>query len=393
MAKLDLSLADAERPSRYEYPWSQVRILPTSDITMERTSNMHFTVFKRILLQTQYNRMQFVIILVVSLVFIGMPQVPPIDWDLYTKGFWSNIPQTYLNNGNLVSPPWGLILLLPYYLMRPAGARVLSVLTIGWLTYKREWPFFRFFAVVLSPYFVLTMAKSNMDILVIVFPILLWEASKGRPWAVVARGLSLSMLLLKPQCTVLLILSLLWSSRNEWKHALAELALVGLIVIPISLVGSPPLLFQWLNNILRPSPQNAYDWSINNISLTAKFGLWPALVILSLTILILFLLVRTRRIPWDNDQTISSLLLGSMYLLPYTSQQSFSSALAFIPSWPAFFLEFLGVGLGVVTFHVNSNIPLWAFSVALFSLMCYSLLGRKDEPRVQSPDRNVPSEP
>lgn len=323
--------------------------------------------------------MQFLIILAVGLAFIWMPQNPPCDWNLNTDGFWDDIPHTYLNNPSFVYPPWGLILMLPYYLMRAAGSRVISVWVIGWLAYKREWPLTNFFFIALSPYFMVTMTKSNIDILVIVLPILLWETAQGKRWEIPIRGLSLSILLLKPQATLLLIPFLLWTSRKEWKKALWQIAIAALVVIPISLVGSPPLLFQWLKNIIYPSPQNTIYWSNNNISLTATYGLWITWGILSVTIFVLFLLIKARMVTWKRDQTISSLLLLSMYLLPYTSQVSFSSGLAFISSLPVYILQWLRVILGYTVFGFIDNIPLWTYSIAFLSLIFYSFMERKEK--------------
>ena len=84
------------------------------------------------------SRMQLLVVLLVSTLFLWMPQSSPTDWVLYTRGFWDNFPQTYLRNRNLVAPPWGLILLLPYYLMQAGGARVLSVLAIAWLLTRKS---------------------------------------------------------------------------------------------------------------------------------------------------------------------------------------------------------------------------------------------------------------
>ncbi len=338
---------------------------------------------RNIFLTTPTRWIQFAIVSAVAMIFVWMPQRTPIDWDLNLTGFWSNIPQTYLENPNFVYPPWGLILLLPYYLIRAAGARVLSVITIGWLTHNRKWPLLLFFAIVLSPYFLVTMAKSNMDILVIVFPILLWEFSAGKRWEIYARGISFSMMLLKPQCTFFILIYLLWISRNEWRKILAELAIVSILVIPISYIGSPPLIVQWLNNLTNPSSQNQFYWSINNISLTAKLGFWIAFGILSIAALIAILLRRAKVISWGKDQTISSLLLFSMYLLPYTSQQSLSSGLAFIPSWPGFLIQWLGVGIGLGTSAFYDNISLWVFSISFLSLLLYSYLKHRKEMKLQ----------
>lgn len=350
-----------------------------------------FDQFKQVFLTTPNNWKQFLIILVVSMLFIGMPQKPPIDWDLNTNGFWSNIPRTYLKNQNFVYPPWGLILLLPYYLIRAAGSRMLSVITIGWLVKQRKWSLSYFFAIVLSPYFMVTMAKSSMDILVVVLPILIWNYSTGKRWEIIARGISLSMLLLKPQCTVLIIVFLLWQSRKEWQKVLLEGLIVAAFILPVSIIGSPPLIIQWLNNIFHPSAQNQYYWSINNISLTAKYGIIIAIGILLASILIFYILSRIRFITWKDNHTISALLLISMYLLPYSSQQSFSSGLAFIPSWPGFFLQWLGVALGLVTFGYNNNIPIWSFSIAFLSIFFFALIDRRSEKKLDKKTTNLES--
>lgn len=323
-------------------------------------------------------------IFIVGLLFIGMIQKVPNDWDLNTKGFWANFPQTYLNNQNFVYPPWGLILLLPYYLIRAEGARVLSVLTIGWLIQRRKWPLFLFFVIVFSPHFLLTMQLSSMDILVILLPLLIWEFSYEKRWESIARGFSLSLLLVKPQCTVLILIYLLWTTRKKWKKILVELAIVGVVTIPISLIGSPPLLIQWLTNIVHPSLQNQYYWTVNNISLTSRYGLLFSLGFIIFVSVTVFFLVKAKFISWKRDQIISSLLLVSMYLLPYTSQQSFSSGLAFIPSWPGFFVQWIGIEIGHMTVGYHDNIPLWSLLIALLSLLLFSIIQRREEKKSES---------
>lgn len=314
--------------------------------------------------------MQVVIILIVGMLFIWMPQnPPPIDWDLYTSGFWSNFPQTYLASRNLVAPPWGLILLLPYYLMQAAGARVLSVLAIGWLTRSRNWPLSRFLAITLSPYFLWTMAKSNMDILVMVFPVLLWEVSGGKKWAGVGRGFALALFLLKPQCTILMLIYLLWTSRKEWRLLVQPLGIVAILVIPISLVGTPPLLLQWLANLMQPSADNHAAWSLNNVSLTAALGPVAGVASLLCTGVLLRVLWKARLIAWRPDQTISALFLGSMFLVPYTSQQSLSGGLAFVPSWTGVLSQWLVVGLLLLQPGNFAVMPFAAFAVSLLAIL------------------------
>lgn len=341
--------------------------------------------FQEIFFASPIGLKQAAVILVVAAAFVWMPQSYPIDWDLNARGFWSDIPRAYLDNPNAVYPPWGLILMVPYYLMQPVGARVLSVITIGWLAFDRDWPLSRFLSIVLSPYFLMTMTKSGIDIFVMVLPVLLWEISAGRRWSNIGRGVALASLLLKPQCTILMVLYLLGRSRRQWKDLLVQAGIVGLIVIPISFVGSPPLWFQWMRNLTEPSAQNRFFWSINNVSLTTRLGFAAGAAFLILVgILVHFL--RTRRlIGWGSDQRTGALLLSSMFLMPYTSQQSLSGGLAFIPSWIGVFLiGWAGVAVQLLVFGTgdflpdySAKLPVIAFSV---SLLCLLISAAKNQP-------------
>lgn len=234
----------------------------------------------------------------VAILYIWMPQSYPIDWYLNTHGFWSDIPHTYLSNRNFVYPPWGLILLVPYYLIQAYGARVLSVMTIGLLAYKRAWPFKNFFMVVLGPYFLVTMNKSAMDILAIVLPLVLWEYLENKKFGAVGRGLAIAVMLLKPQCTALLILYLVLKNFKKWKETIQIALVAGLLVIPINFIGDPPLISQWMDNILNPSPQNRSYWGVNNFSLTARYGFWEALLIVGLAVLFFAWAIRMKKIAW-----------------------------------------------------------------------------------------------
>src|SRR5512135_923182 len=109
------------------------------------------------------NGRQIMILVLVAFLLIFLPQQAINDWDLNTRGFWSDLPNTYANP-NRVYPPWGLILMIPYYLMGVEGARFLSVIVIGLLVIRRGWSLSRFLAIVLSPYFFWTLAMSNMDV-------------------------------------------------------------------------------------------------------------------------------------------------------------------------------------------------------------------------------------
>lgn len=277
---------------------------------------------------------QWALILVVAGAFVLMPVDHTLnDWSLNTAGLWDQPLQIY-DNPDSVYPPWGLILLLPFYWMRIAGARFFSVLTIALLAKQRNWSVFTFFLIVLSPYFVFTMLLVNMDILVLVFPLWLWQFVENKRWRWLGRGLALSILLLKPQAGLLLWLYLLWQQRKNWRSLLVPLLINALIVVPISLLGSPPLLLQWLNNIANPSPQNQLFWAINNVSLSNHASPLVALLVVLLIGLGLSLFMRKKHLAPDENIRISALLMAAMLLSPYASQQSVSAALAFVPSLP-----------------------------------------------------------
>lgn len=305
--------------------------------------------FKLIFLTPVSTLPQKLIIIFVAVLFAFMHDNLPLDWDLNTTGFWANFPNTY-DNENFVYPPWGMILMLPYRWMHPEGARFLSVLVIGALVMQKKWNLSTFFAIALSPYFVGTLGKSAFDILVLVFPIYLWEQSSGKKWQTPARGLAISLTLLKPQAAIFIWIYYFYKERRNWRSLIWPLAIVSLIVIPISLIGSPPLFLQWVDNLRHPSQDNLFYWSINNFSLTSKFTLFGAAAILLTTAFLLFFLVKKKVITWSENMTQAAILYASMGISPYTSQQSISSSLAFVPSW------FL-VGLQVVHYYCFLNIP------------------------------------
>ena len=342
---------------------------------MIKTNEM-IKLYKRIFLSPITSRLQGGIILLVAFLFIFHPQSPPIDWDLNVKDLWVDGLNMY-DNPNRVYPPWGLILLVPYYLLRAEGSRIASVLVIGWLSQSRGWSLSRFLAMVLCPYFLVTLAKSNMDILVFVFPVLLWEHVETTPWQSVGRGLALSILLLKPQGAVLLWLYLVWNSRVEWRKLVVPFLIVAITVVPISLLGSPPLMVQWLDNIRNPSPSNSFYWSINNISLTSYFSGYRAIIVFSVAAILLLLLMRWREIGWTKEHTLSSLLQISMFLSPYSSQQSFSSALAFVPSWGSFLVQNIVLLVTNLSSAYFENIPVWILLNGIAALFLYRSGSRK----------------
>lgn len=330
------------------------------------------------------SRQHFGVILFLALLYIFLPQRPPIDWDLYNENFWSAGLNAY-HNQTIVSPPWAFILMMPYYLMRAEGARAFSVLIIGWLSFRRSWSLSKFFAIVLSPFFLVTMSKSNMDILVLVFPILLWEAVQDTRWQTAGRGIALSLLLLKPQGALLIWLFLMWSSRDDLRGLVKPLLIVAILTIPISLIGSPPLILQWANNLINPDPQNAFFWSINNMSFSSYYSLTAAIILLLFAFSILFALMKWKMKRWCRDHTIASLLLVSMFLSPYASQQSFSSALAFIPSWASFFTQVVVVSVSLKIFEYWDYIPPLILLIGVVSLYFYQPMEEVDQSKEQAP--------
>lgn len=333
-----------------------------------------FRAFELIFGSKRFGWIQWVFIILVALAFIGMPQKPQgTDWDLNTSGFWDDIPRTYLNNENFVYPPWGIILMWPYFWVGAGGARVLSVLTIGWLVHRRGWPLSSFLAVILSPYFLLAMSISNIDVLVMVLPILLWEFGEGKKGQNVLRGLALSLMLVKPQGALPVVLFLVWKSRKDWRGLAVQLAVAAALLIPISLVGSPPLLAQWLDNILTPSAMNQGFWRYNNVSLTQKWGVWIAAGTLLLVASGFALLFRKRPVAWNSNQTLAALILSSMLMMPYTSVQSLVAGLALIPSWPAFLLQWAIMTLGLLSNSFFESIHGWSLLATTGTLLLFSL--------------------
>lgn len=327
---------------------------------------------------------QWGVILFLAFLYIFIPQMQPVDWQLNTENFWSAGLNVYADPSK-VYPPWGLILMVPYYLMRAEGARVLSVLVIGWSSYRHNWSLSKFLAIVLSPFFLVTMSKSNMDILALVMPIVLWETVQGTKWQAVGRGVALSILLLKPQGAVLIWLYLLWSCREDWRGLVKPLVIVALVVIPISLLGSPPLFLQWINNLVNATPQNEYWWSVNNISLSSFLSPMAAIAILFTSFTTLFGFMKWKRRRWSKGHTIASLLLVSMFLSPYTSQQSFSSALAFIPSWASFFTQSVVLIVSFLFFDYWDLIPPLVLLIGVSSLYFYQPAEKTKSKDIRAP--------
>jgi hypothetical protein len=207
------------------------------------------------------------------------------------------------------------------------------------------------------------MILSSADTLILLLPILLWNA-KTR-WQGAARALALALLLLKPQVSFLLVLYLVWTLRRQPRALLFTLAPLLLITLPISLLGSPPLLVQWLDNILNPVNVNLDHWVYNNLSLTYRYGLPFALSVVVLAIGGMHWLMRRRGYHWTQDHIYAALFLASMLLAPYASNQSAIVPLILLPSWMVTGLQFVGV-LGTAILNIYALADDWL--VLIFTL-------------------------
>jgi len=165
--------------------------------------------------------------------------------------------------------------------------------------------------------------------------------------------------LIKPQGMFLIWIYCFWNYRKRWKEMLLPFGIVLLVTVPISLVGSPPLFLQWIDNLLNPNTQNEYWWSVNNLSLTSNLGLFLGLMTLLLATLIVISGRLVGLIQWSRDHLIASLLFLSFFLMPYASQQSVSSAFAFLPSLPGLAIQWVGILIGLRFLDYNNHVPLF----------------------------------
>jgi hypothetical protein len=311
-----------------------------------------------------YRSIAFVVLMAVVVVF--MPQVPPGDWYLNAEPLTTGLG--IYANPNYVYPPWSLILLWPYYFLHVAGTRILFVLIAAFLAHRRGWPLSRFLLILLCPIFLYSLGYTNIDLIVLTLPIILWDYAAEKKWAFGLWGLLLAVMMLKPQGSILIIAYFFWQYRQRWKELFFASLIAALIMLPISLLGSPPLLLQWLDNIQHPSEQNQLFWTINNLSLNNQFGFIPAALIIGLSYAALYGLMTWRGKSWTKHHSWASLLFASMFLSPYTSLQSTIAAFAFAPSWPASLLQFLFVILGAMNKGAILFPQLWFFLLALFAL-------------------------
>ncbi len=323
------------------------------------------------------------VIIAISLAFIYNPFPPGFvsDWKLITDEILLGF--SIYADPNSVYPPWSLIVLWPYYFMTAAGSRAASVLVIGWLASRERWSLLKFGAVIASPFFLWTMRLSNIDILALLFPLLLWEKSNGKAWQWLGRSISLIVLLIKPQAGAAMILYLIYRHRREIQNLILPLALAAIVTIPISLWGSPPLLMQWIDNTIHhPSATNLSYWSVNNVSITACLGWLPAVVICSIGMGGIYLLRRFFRKPWTENHSFSCIFLLAMFLGPYASNQGMIVPLALVVSWPALMIQYISMLiLSAFDIYIKYG-AFWALSFGILFLWFYTPAGGKqDDPQ------------
>ncbi len=300
------------------------------------------------------------IILMVALAFAFTPQFQPNDWERNTAGLVNGLD--IYRDPSYVYPPWALLMLWPYRLITDVGARIASVLVIGWLVQRSQWSLMKLFAIVLSPFFIWTMILSNADLLTLLLPVLLWT-NRGR-FKEIRQTIALALLLVKPQGGFLLILYWLWQERRITR----PMIVVGSMVIVFSLIGSPMLLLQWLQNVTHPSDINVMFWHVNNISLSSAIGLIPAIV------LVVPVVYKWRKYPE------AVLLWAALLLSSYASNQSLIAPFALVASWPATLVQFLVVG-SAGTFHILSLLnPLWAYLLGIATFFLAERFTHKAEP-------------
>lgn len=315
------------------------------------------------------NPRQWGIILIIVFCVLFAPQVYPNDWTLNTADLHLGA-DIYRVNPAYVYPPWALLLLLPYRWMTATGARVAATLVLVWLAQRRKWSLLRFFAVIGNPYFVFALLFSNVDLLVMLLPILLWEAG-GSGWRqALLRGLALALLCLKPQGTLLVILGLLWTSRRHLRLLAGTVAVAVVVMLPVSLLGTPPLLAQWLDNIFSPAQANLAYWAENNASITAEWGIVLAGLSVTGVLGAVYVAMKYTGLVWTDTHTLAALFAAAMFLSPYTSNQSLIVPVALLPSWRATLLHLLGVfGLDAL---LPGDLGSWAGLLFIaIALWCY----------------------
>jgi hypothetical protein len=306
------------------------------------------------------------LVLVVALAVIFVPSVEPSDWELNTTPLFQGMD--LYQSGDFVYPPWSLLLLWPYRLMTAVGARIAAVLVLAALCSSRNWSIGRFLSVVINPFFIFSMLYSNLDLLVFGGAILLWEKAADSKWRGLLWGLALSLLLLKPQGALFVMPYLFWQQRHHWRSIALALFIAGLVTIPISVLGSPALLFQWIDNIRNPSQMNLDMWAANNISLSHDVGLLWAALILGASFGGMYVLMRSLGKEWTVNHNYLVLIMTSLLISPYASNQSVVAAMAFAPSVMASLLQYAMTFVGTFFQIYLPYVPFWIIGFSFVAI-------------------------
>jgi hypothetical protein len=309
---------------------------------------------------------QWLLVVLVSLLFVFAPVIGD-DWQLNTTGLEHGL-DLYRLNPDYVYPPWALILLWAYRWIGAATTRVLVGLFAGLWVWWLGWSLNRFFAIVISSYFVFTLGFSNIDLFVTVLPILLWYAGSRPPWDMPARTMALLMLSLKPQTGLLLALVLMWHFRQQWRRFVLPIVFTTLIIGIPSVLGSPPLFLQWIDNLRDPSPINSVRWERNSVSLSAAVGFPAALAVTATLLAGFYFLFRRSKRRITRLHVYAVVLLISVLLSPYASHQSLVGFVVLVPSWPAVLIQYAAMAAFVLLGTYQSAAGLWTLLFGLLFL-------------------------
>lgn len=298
-----------------------------------------------------------------------MIEVYPSDWELNTNDLLNGLH--IYDNPAYVYPPWALILLWPYRWMTARGSRIAAVLVAAWLVDHRRWTLGHFLLIVLNPYFIFTLLLSNVDVLVLILPIILWEVVEGSRWQATGRGAAMALLLVKPHVGGLVILYWLWQQRKTLKKMIAPLSILGVITIPISLIGHPPLILQWVENLRNPSASNQSSWGFNNIALASDIGVLAAVAVMVIVLGALAGLAVYRHRQVTSSHIVSALFLAALMVSPYTSHQSVVAAVMLVPS-PGGVLAAYGIALtaSFLGWYRGCD-PWWTLLIGVMTLWLY----------------------
>ena len=157
--------------------------------------------------------------------------------------------------------------------------------------------------------------------------------------------------------------------RRQPRQLLLTGAVAVAITLPISMIGSPPLLAQWFTNVTHPVAANLDHWVYNNLSLSYRYGLAFALVVVVLGIGGLFLWMRARHKRWSSDDVTSLALTASMLLEPYAANQGAIVPIALHPSWRMTLLQYVLV-FGAAILNVYAIADDWIFLVSRHYFDC-----------------------